>query len=177
MKKLTLILILCLLVGSLNGCGIVGSIAGNIAGDVINDVMSDTTKTFTLDGVTLQGPSNLEDMSDEDEFQGFHFALANDEVAIIGLKESFVDFGNIGQMILADYTQLILEANEFDVTVNEGDGYQYFIYEGSNEGMDFKYLGATFQGSDAFWFIQVYSLASDFDETTFLSYLDTVELT
>lgn len=174
MKKLTLILVVCLLLSSLNGCGLVGSIAG----EVVNDVVGSTTKTFTVSGVTIEAPSNMEDVSGETGFEDFALALANNEVAIIGLKEQFVDFEGGAEMTLEDYTDLVILANSLDSTVSDraGEDYQYFTFEAASEGMNFKYLGATFKGSDAFWFIQVYSLVSDFDEAAFLGYLDTLTL-
>ena len=176
MKKLSLILALCLLVSSLTGCGLIGSVIGNVADDVVGDMLSDTTKTFSTSELSIEVPVTMSDVSAQAEFKGFDMAVANDKVAIIAIKESRADFDGGADMTVEQYTDLVLQANQLDskAVARENEDYLYFTFDASSEGMNFRYLGATFAADDCFWFVQVYSLVSDFDKTAFLGYLDTL---
>ena len=176
MKKISLILALCLLVSSLSGCGLIGSVIGNVAGDVVSDVLADTTKTFSNNELSIDIPVTMSDVSSQTEFKGFDLALANDKVAIIAIKESRSDFETGATMTVETYTDLVLQANQLDKrpVAREGKDYLYFTFDATSEGMNFRYLGATFAADDCFWFVQVYSLVSDFDQSAFLGYLDTL---
>ena len=178
MKKVALILTVCLILGCFSGCSLVGNLIGNVAGDVVNDVMSSKTKSFTNKYFTFEGPSNMSDSSSQKEFQNFDIAYSNKDIGFIGIREARSDFSNGDTMTLEEYTQLIMQANNMDKTVQSREGkepYQYFTYEATSEGLNFKYLGCTFETDDAFWFIQIYSLVSDFEQDTFLGYADTVK--
>ena len=100
---------------------------------------------------------------------------------VTALKEEFSQVEGFGNYTLAEYTDLVKQANKLSAAVSsrEGQDYQYFTYEKSVSGKTFFYLATTHKASDAFWLIQFACDVSDKEKftDTFLGWADTVTFT
>ena len=135
------------------------------------------TKEYTCQDVTMTVPSAMTDVSSNSEFKDFTFALDSKKVAIFGLKEDFSDFDG-EDISLEDYADAVIEANGLDALAisRSGHDYMYFRYEAKSGDGTYKYLAGVYKGKDGFWLIQVASLVTQYDETAFFEYLDSVKL-
>lgn len=164
MKKIKTLILFVLVISILTGCSALSKITG------------DDLKTFDLDKLTIEAPKTLSDQSGNSDFEGFDFALADMEIAIIGLFEdpSILEDGD--SLTLEEYADMIVYYNELDseVMTRADEDYLYIVYDATVEDIVFKYLGGMYKTEEGFWFIQIYSEADSFDQETFLSYLDSV---
>ena len=137
------------------------------------------TKEFTCQDLTITVPSNMDDVSGESDYSRFTFALLSNKMAAAGIRETFEDLGtNSAMMTTMEYANAVIAANNHDsmaVTRSQAD-YVYFTYEATSSGTKFKYVAGCFKAEDAFWLVQFYTPAEDFDINEMLEYLDTVKL-
>ena len=137
------------------------------------------TKEFTCQDLTISVPSNMKDVSGESEYSRFTFTLLSGKMGAAGIRESFADLGNnAAAMTTMDYANAVIKANNYTsmaVTRTEKD-YVYFTYEATSEGINFKYVAGCFKGEDAFWLVQLYTPAEDFNLNELVLILDTVKL-
>lgn len=137
---------------------------------------STTPKEYTCDEMTMTVPGYMRDVSGQEDFSYYTFALDSPKIAIFGLKEAYADYEGTSDMTLEEYTDLTIEANGLDVlgVTRSGGDYMYFTYTHDSDEGDYKYLTATFKTDEAFWMIQIASLVTNYDETAFFGYLDSV---
>lgn len=136
------------------------------------------TKVFEREGITMNVPSTMVDISTEPEFGQFTFALSNTKHVIFGLEERFSTIEDGENMTLDEYADAVIASNSLDALAIErsGGAYMYFRYESIEDGVTYKYLAGVYKGSNSFWMIQIGCKATDYDETAFFEYLDSVKL-
>ena len=133
-------------------------------------------KNFSSNGLTMQLPGNYKPLSSEDS-AGYTFAMGSNKSIIMGLKEEKSVFEAYGvSLTLEDYTDLVILNNGIDVTVTYDSGIPTFTFISNVDGTNFKYVAATFEGTDAFWLLQFACEESNFDSMyeRFIQYLTTV---
>ena len=64
------------------------------------------------------------------------------------------------------YTDTVedLGTYSYSVVAKGKDGLYTFEYEASNAGQTFTYLGAVFEGEEAFWIVQAYCLSDEYEQ-------------
>ena len=134
------------------------------------------TKEYTCQDMTMTVPSNMKDVSDQSDFSSFTFALDSTKIAIFGIKEKFSGFEDGENTTLEEYADIVLSANNLDTYAIErsGGAYMYFRFESDTDDGTYKYLAGVYKGTDAFWLIQIAALTTNYDETAFFEYLDSV---
>ena len=134
-------------------------------------------KNFSSNGLTMKLPGSYKSLSKEDA-AGYTFGMGNDESIIMGLKEEksvFVETYGVSPT-LEGYTDLVILNNGIDVTVVYESGIPTFTFISNVDGINYKYIAATFEGKDAFWLLQFSCEESKFAEMyeSFILYLTTV---
>lgn len=157
MKKtiriLSLILMLCLLVGCAQG-----------------------TKTYTCENLTMEVPSQMKDITGQEGMEGFTFTLDSTTVAVFGLLESYEDYPALESYELKDYADAVIQVNSLTAEpVQRNGGYYYFTYNGSGDAEDYRYIAGVFKTDTGFWMVQIAASSAKFDQEAFLGYLDTVQ--
>jgi uncharacterized membrane protein YgcG len=72
-------------------------------------------------------------------------------------KEDFSIFEQAGistDISLAEYADLVMEANKHDTAFKEKDGLTCFEFDSAKSGHNYSYFVAVFRGSDAYWVVQ-----------------------
>lgn len=164
MKKTIRIVALLLAMALLTGCTLLPS--------------KDSTKSYTCRDLTIEIPSKMKDVSGQEDFSGFTFALDSNEIAIFGLNETFAEYPDLEEYTTKDYADLLIQFYGVNSTVQERSGkdYHYLVYTADTELGEFTYMAGIFRNSNGFWMIQVCSLTTNYDQEAFLSYLDSVVL-
>ena len=136
------------------------------------------TKVFEREGITMDVPSTMVDISTEPEFGQFTFALSNTKHVIFGLEERFSTIEDGENMTLDEYAEAVIKANELNTEAydREGGTYKYLRYESTEDGVAYQYLAGVYKGSNSFWMIQAGCPTADFadQEETFRGILDSV---
>lgn len=134
------------------------------------------TEEFTCQDLKMTVPSGMRDVTGGEQWSEYTFTLDSSEVAIFGLKEDFDLFDD--SITLEEYADLVVQANQLDVRPiqrSTGD-YLYFQYNNQTDEGIYRYLCGVYKGKDGFWMVQVASLLTDYEESDFFSYLDSVTL-
>ena len=117
--------------------------------------------TFTEAGMSIDLPPHFRKM----DILSQTVAYMSNSAAVMMLKEGFAVFDNPKDMTLDDYAGMVIEVNELAAAVEQKDGLTCFTYSATDEvtGLEFAYFAVVFKGDDAFWLVQFYSAAKDFD--------------
>lgn len=136
----------------------------------------DLDKSFTCRELTMTVPVIMKDVSDQDEFASFTFALDSSLVAIFGLNETFEEYPVLKDYDTQDYAQLIISGNSLDALVTErlNQDYHYFVYSADTEDGEYTYVVGIFENDNGFWMIQMCSPSKLMDREDCLEYLDSV---
>jgi len=127
---------------------IVAAAIGFVIGIIIG--LNTFPETFSAEGMSI----TVTDEFIETDVQGYTLVLGSPDVAIFAIKEEFNLFDS--EYSLDEYAELVIDANEFDVTLKSVDGLLYFEREFTNteENVTYRYYSFVYEGKDAFWFIQ-----------------------
>ncbi len=107
----------------------------------------DITKPYSCQELNMQIPLFLRDTSSDPAYKDFTFVLDSNKLAVFGLRESI---DRVGDMTLREYTDLVIQVNNFNTFVTETDKYCRFAF--TNQGTYFQaYL---YKSDDAFWMLQ-----------------------
>ena len=134
------------------------------------------TKEFTYQELTMDVPFGMIDVSGDENVAAYSFALDSRKTAVFGLREEKALFADAGITSLDQYAELLLSVNELDTLVVDRSNYpyKYLRYEKQLDDGIYKYLTAVFESEDAYWMIQYAARITDYDETAYFKYLDTV---
>lgn len=118
----------------------------------------------------------------ETEAAGYDACYSSGETAVFLMREDFSDREDFEELTVADYGAMVLAANGTDqsVTLEEENGLTTFdmILTDSLTGETFLYYCGLYKGQDAFWMVQITTLAegaSD-DLSTFHQWLESVTI-
>ena len=138
----------------------------------------DSTKSYSCRDLTMEIPSKMKDVSGQEEFSGFTFALDSNKLVIFGLNETFAEYPVMEEYSTKDYADLLIQLYGVNSTVQERSGkdYHYLVYTADTELGEFTYMAGIFRNSNGFWMIQVCTPTEKYDQEEFFSYLDTVKL-
>lgn len=165
-KIIALVLSLTLL---LCGCGL----------DALRDMIPE--KTYTHEGVSINLPSNFIDYSTTSLAEGKDFVFANDQIGVMGLRESKEDlYSFFGEEYDAQsYANLIAELYELGTTATEKDGFWNLSYTQEVDGTSYTYLCVFHETASDFWNIQAYCSAEEYAnlQDTLWKYATTVQFT
>lgn len=164
MKKILRVIALVLAMAALTGCTLLPS--------------KDSTKTYTCRDLTMEVSSKMKDVSSQEDFSGFTFALDSNAVAIFGLNETFAEYPALEEYTTKDYAELVIQLYSVNGTANQraGKDYHYIVYTADTELGEFTYMAGIFKNSKGFWMIQVCAPTEKYDQEEFFSCLDTVKL-
>ena len=156
-KRLALLSVLLLLLSLLVGC-------------------SDSLVAYQCQDLTIEVPSTMTDMGHEGTYAQFTFALSSNSVAIFGMRSTFDAVDADTSTSLETYAQAVIATNGFRSTPVDraGSDYLYFTHLAETQKGDLRYLDAVYKTDDAFWLIQVTAPVTEFNEDTFLGWLDSV---
>ena len=164
MKKSVRIFALVLAMVLLTGCTLLPS--------------KDSTKSYSCRDLTMEVSSKMKDVSGQEGFTDFTFALDSNKMAIFGLNETFAEYPVLEEYTTEDYADLLIQLYGVNSTVQERSGkdYHYLVYTADTELGEFTYMAGIFKNSKGFWMIQVCAPTEDYNQEEFFSCLDTVKL-
>lgn len=138
----------------------------------------DSTKSYSCRDLTMEVPSKMKDVSGQEDFSSFTFALDSKNLAIFALNETFAEYPALEEYTTKDYAELLIQLYSVNSTVQErsGKGYHYLVYTANTELGEGTYMAAIFRNSNGFWMIQVCTPTADYNQEEYFSYLDTVKL-
>ena len=138
----------------------------------------ESTKSYSCRDLTMEISSKMKDVSGQEDFSGFTFALDSNDMAIFALNETFAEYPVLEEYTTKDYADLLIQLYGVNSTVQErsGKGYHYLVYTADTELGEFTYMAGIFRNSNGFWMIQVCTPTDKYDQEEFFSYLDTVKL-
>ncbi len=160
MKKAICLLFAVLMTLSLSGCN--------------------PTDNYTCMELTMQVPEGMQDVPVDDTMAENHivFALEKGDFLIAGVRQEISTIENGLTMTPADYGNLIIQEKGLigraSLEERKSKGYAYLRFNWPHENGVNEYLCGVYKTSNAFWFLQMNGLAENFDETKWLSYLDSV---
>ena len=131
---------------------LIGLVGGAIGG--LKAVSTVEPRTFSEEGLSITLTNEFVDAG----LGNYTASYGTREVVVLTLKESFTLMEGLEDYTLAEYGELIIEANGMadSVTLQERDGLPYFTYKYTNpETKDvFDYTIVLFKSNDAFWSVQ-----------------------
>lgn len=131
---------------------VIGLVGGFIGGT--RAVSTVKPKTFSEEGLSI----TLTNEFSEAGLGNYTASYGSSEAVVLTLKESFTLMEGLEDYTLAEYGELIIEANGMagSVMLQERDGLPYFTYKYTNpETKDvFDYTIVLFKSDDAFWSVQ-----------------------
>jgi len=157
MKKTIRIIALLLTLVLLTGCGA-------------------STKTYTHGDLSMTVPSNMKDVSGKSDFSTFTFALDSSKIAIFGLNETFADYPILENYNTEEYAELVIMSYGLNSTVVQRGNYHYLVYTADTEMGEFTYMAGIFRNAKGFWMVQICTPTGNYNEQTFLTYMDTVSV-
>lgn len=163
MKKLFALLLASLMLVSLVACG----------GEDSKE------EVFTSNGMSI----TLDNSFKESSYEGYTVCFESKTVAIFGLKESFTLLAGLENYTLAQYAELVHNANSSKTpsAITTVDGLTTFEYTFLNteNNVTYKYFTTMFKGDDAFWTIQFSCDAKDYDanKADFIKYAKSIDVT
>ncbi len=147
MKKILSILTVLLLLFSLAACS-----------------STPKEKVFSKSGFEITLTSAFQEKS----VSGYTACYASSKAAVLILKEDFSLFEGAGDLTLAEYAELVREANsaKFPSETKSQDGLTYFEFSfyNSDEQVTYEYFVAMYKGGGAFWTVQFASPDTMYDE-------------
>jgi len=155
MKKMIRVLALLLALTLLAGCGA-------------------SSKTYTCNELSMEVPSYMRDVSGQSAFSDFTFALDSTKIAVFGLNETFADYPVLEEYDTKGYADLVISSYGLDSTAVQRGNYHYVIYTAETEQGEYTYVAGIFRNDKGFWMIQVCAPTKNYDQETFLGYLDTI---
>lgn len=164
MKKILRVIALVLAMAALTGCTLLPS--------------KDSTKTYTCRDLTMEVSSKMKDVSGQEDFSDFTFALDSNAVAIFGLNETFAEYPALEEYTTKDYADLLIQLYGINSTTQarSGKDYHYLVYTADTDLGEFTYMAGIFRNSSGFWMIQICTPTEKYDQEEFFSYMDTVKL-
>ena len=155
MKKTFRVLALLLVITLLAGCGA-------------------SSKTYSCKELSMEVPSYMRDVSNQSDFSDFTFALDSSKIAIFGLNETFADYPVMEEYDTAKYAELMISSYGLNSTAVQRGNYHYVIYTAETGQGEFTYVSGIFRNDKGFWLVQVCALTENYNQETFLGYLDTI---
>ena len=150
------ILIVAILVGILAGAAIGIGVSKSLLGAAPQAVEPRTFACRELQ-ITL-----TQDFA-ETTAPGYTACYSAGETAVFLLREEFAAMEGFAELSVAEYGAMVLESNGFDrnVTLEEADGLTTFarVISDPATGEDFFYYCGLYKGQDAFWLVQITTLA------------------
>ena len=139
---------------------------------------SAATKSYTCRDVTMEIPGSMRDVSNNSDYANFTFALDSRKVAIFGLNETFSEYPVLEEYDTLGYAELVISSYSLASTAQErtGKGYHYVVYTADTDMGEFTYVAGIFRNDAGFWMIQICGPSAQYNEATYLGYLDTVKL-
>ena len=159
MKKMIRILALLLILTLLAGCGA-------------------STKTYTCNELSMTVPSNMRDVSGQSDFSAFTFALDSSKIAIFALNETFADYPVLEEYSTKEYAELVISTYQLNSVVAErfSSNYHYIVYTAETTQGEFTYMAGIFKNDKGFWMVQICTPTSNYNEQTFFTYMDSVNV-
>lgn len=149
-----------------------------LAGCGRKSVATAEKQVFSAEGMQI----TLTDAFTESAMEGYTACFDSREVAVFVLKEPFSLGEGLDELALADYAQMVLEANRSKSAdrIEEIGGrpfMEYAFYNNETEE-EYTYLAAMYKGPDAFWMVQFSCRTEQYERYRpfFLEWAETVEL-
>ncbi len=183
MKKVLALLMIALMVVSVSACNsknqeptaptipVPNSLLDSVDTQATETVAAEKTQTITCKELSMTLPDDFIDQT----------SLAPDET-IIGIYTS--PEGSLGVSIVredkelfsSEYTNANAKAESIS-EILEKNGRKYFDYSVTNNNLTFKYFSTAYVSSKAYWMVQCFCFADDYDEyfDTFLEWTDSVK--
>lgn len=124
-------------------------------------------KEFTKNGFTITLPENAKEMEDSSGFLvAYQIGNAIIVTAIQEGEDILATVGLDGNSSVMDYAEIVAEVNGYsadDVGTIEGTNIPMFEYSSTVDGVEYKYMGSFYSGTDSFWFINMGTTASNYD--------------
>lgn len=144
---------------------IFGILAGALIGVGVSSAMLSgvpqvsAAKTFDCQGLQITLTEDFAETSAE----GYTACYSAGETAVFLLREDFTAREGFGELSLEDYGAMVLANNGFDqsVSLKTVNGLTTFaqVLTDAETGADFYYYCGLYKGQDAFWMVQVTTLA------------------
>lgn len=144
---------------------IFGILAGALIGVGVSSAMLSgvpqvsAAKTFDCQGLQITLTEDFAETSAE----GYTACYSAGETAVFLLREDFTAREGFGELSLEDYGAMVLASNGFDqsVSLKTENGLTTFaqVLTDAETGADFYYYCGLYKGQDAFWMVQVTTLA------------------
>ena len=137
-----------------------------------------STKTYTCREMTMTVPGNMKDVSGQSDFKDFTFALDSSKIAIFGLNETFAEYPVLEDYSTKAYAALVIELYQVNGTVAQrfSSNYHYIVYTAPTNMGEFTYMAGIFKNDKGFWMIQICTPTSNYNEQTFFTYMDSVNV-
>lgn len=131
---------------------LIGLVGGFLGGT--RAVSTVKPQTFSEEGLSITLTNEFSDAG----LGNYTASYGSSEVVVLTLKESFTLMEGLEDYTLAEYGELIIEANGMagSVMLQERDGLPYFTYKYTNPETNdvFDYTIVLFKSDDAFWSVQ-----------------------
>lgn len=136
-------------------------------------LLTPSPKTFSSNGLTIELTSAFK----ESDMEGFLVSFESNTVLVMGIKEEFSLVKEYAED-LESYAELVVEVNGVDSEVVKEKGLTYFVYEATADGQDFTYIGVVYEGSDAYWLVNLVCQSSKYSnlKDTMLQYAASVKV-
>lgn len=131
-----------------------------------------TSKTFTKEDFEI----TLTDSFQETNIDGFYAAYESKSAVVFVIQE---DKDIVGDISLAEYTELVLQANErTDAEIHKTDDYTWLEYTDTPGDQELYYMSVCCEGEDNFWVVSFSTPNTNRDEyqETFLEWADSLKL-
>lgn len=137
--------------------------------------MATSFQTITVEDLTMQIPTDAEDVTAQWDTGATFTYMVSDENALMATRE---DKSTIEEDVesLDVYCSNLIEVNELDSSVQYHNGMPYFTYTSDDDA--FTYLVTVYEGTESFWYLQSYTETNMFSllEDSLWAYLETVQV-
>lgn len=134
---------------------------------------------FTHSGMTI----TLTDAFKEASYEGYTVCYDSADVAVFVIKEDFTYLAGLEDYTLAQYAELVHNANSSrtPTAIADVEGLTTFEYSFYNQEEDttYKYFTTMFKGDDAFWTVQFTCKAENYEtlKADLIKYAKSVDVT
>ncbi len=116
---------------------------------------SSATQSFSCQELNMEIPLFMEEAGNDPLFADYTFVLDSTRIAVFGLREPVSD---LGEMTLAEYTQLVIDINGFTCPIREYEDHCEFTF--TNSGTTFQVY--TYKSDSAYWMLQFTGTGDDY---------------
>lgn len=114
-------------------------------------------QVFSAEGLEV----TLTESFKETDYDPYTVCYDSSKVAVFALKEEFELIGT-SDLTVAEYADIVLEANEIEDTPVTENGVTYVVFEAELEE-SYTYLAAMYKGQDAYWLVQFACKTENFE--------------